>query len=459
MAKGVEKNQAIIDSMALNHTPVFLTSFTTILGFLGLNFSAVPNYHDLGNMTAIGVVVAYLLSVTTLPALVAVLPWKVKPRADHAAKKTDVFTGFVKRRASTIIVVTALGFITSLFVIPKMEAFDEPIKYFSEKMEFRQDTDYTVEHLTGVQTIQLALPATTGSVADPAYLADLDKLKAFIETQPEVVHVSVLSDTMKRLNKSMNGDDQAYYRLPQDQELAAQYLLLYELSLPRGLDLGNSVNLDKSASRISITLANPNTSQLIEITDNVFHWIDGNTQAIGKSVAGSPYLMFAHISKSNISNMLTGTLVTFLMITLSIMVALRSFGYGILGMVTNVLPSVMACGIWAVLVTKADMAVAIATTATIGIIVDFSVHFLSKYSKFRKTQSVEDSIHTTMTMVAPAILGTAVILAAGFSVLMLSQFRLNLVLGALSALTIVMATLAVFLVLPALLVKFDKKSS
>ena len=458
MAQGVEKTQAIIESMTLNHTPVFLTSLTTVIGFLGLNFSAVPAYHDLGNMTAIGVAFAYLFSVTTLPALMAVLPVKTKLKLANPTSKTDGFTRFVQERSTSILAVTGLALLGSLMLIPTMESYDDPIQYFSEKIEFRRDSDFTVEHLTGIDTIELALPSATGTVAEPAYLQDLDQLKDYIESYSEVVHVATLADTLKQLNKSMNADDPDFYRLPDNRELAAQYLLLYELSLPIGLDLSNTLNLEKSASRVIVTLANTNTARVIDISDEIRDWIHTNAISIEKPLMGSPYLMFAHISKTNIESMVTGTAITFLLITLAIMVALKSVGYGLLSVVSNVLPSIVAFGIWAVAAGQVDIAVAIAASATIGIIVDFSVHFLAKYSLFRKQRNTEAAIRQTIKMVAPPILSTAIILAGGFSILALSQFRLNLVLGALSALTIVLATLTVFLTLPALLNKLDRQS-
>ncbi len=63
-----------------------------------------------------------------------------------------------------------------------------------------------------------------------------------------------LSDVFQRLNKNMHGDDPDWYRLPQDRELAAQYLLLYEMSLPYGLDLNNQINVDKSATQVIVSI-------------------------------------------------------------------------------------------------------------------------------------------------------------------------------------------------------------
>ncbi len=460
MRRGLSRNDAIIESMKLNHTAIFLTSITTIVGFLGLNSSAVPNYHDLGNMTAIGVFFAYFFSITTLPALVAILPIKQKALTVQEDKispfKSQSMIHLVTKHASVILTITSVLTAASIFMLPKMESYDEPLKYFSQKIEFRRDSDFAIQNLTGIDTIEIALPSIKGSVAEPEYLAELDALKSMLEKQPDVVHVSTLADTMKKLNRSMNGDDDTFYRLPDERELASQYLLLYELSLPRGLDLNNTVNLSKSSSKVVVTFGDTNSKRIIEVVDITRNWIEKNSKNFAQPAIGSPSVMFAHISKSNIDSMIKGAAVTFMVITLSIMIALRSVKLGALSILSNVLPSLLAFGLWALVIAKADMAVAVAATVTIGIMVDFIVHFLVKYSIYRQDSTTQEAITKTMSMVSGPIISTALILISGFSILALSEFRLNWVLGALSALIILLATLFVFVVIPAVLTKFDR---
>ena len=91
----------------------------------------------------------------------------------------------------------------------------------------------------------------------------LDQYKTWLYKQPEVVHVNILSDIMKRLNKNLHGDDPDWYRLPDQRELAAQYLLLYEMSLPYGLDLNNQINVDKSGSRVTVSLHTVSNNEMI----------------------------------------------------------------------------------------------------------------------------------------------------------------------------------------------------
>ena len=145
--------------------------------------------------------------------------------------------------------------------IPTIQFNDQWTQYFDQRIEFRRETDQALEHF-GLYPIEYSVPARTpGGVSDPAYLRDLERLTEFLRSQPEVVHVYSLSDIMKRLNKNLHGDDDRYYRNPGDRNLAAQYLLLYELSLPYGLDLNDRINIDKSATRVTATLGDVDSIQ------------------------------------------------------------------------------------------------------------------------------------------------------------------------------------------------------
>ena len=121
--------------------------------------------------------------------------------------------------------------------------------------------------------------------------------------------MQTITDTFKRLNKNMHGDDPGYYRLPEERNLAAQYLLLYEMSLPYGLDLNNQIDIDKAATKIAVTMQTLSSNEVITFDNAAHAWLAENTPSI-EPYASSPTLMFAHLGKRNINSMLTGTLKT-----------------------------------------------------------------------------------------------------------------------------------------------------
>jgi len=151
-------------------------------------------------------------------------------------------------------------------------------------------------------------------------LADIKKFTDWMESQPEVIHVNSVTDTFTRLNKNMHGDDQAFYKLPDSRELAAQYLLLYEMSLPFGLDLNNQIDIDKKSTRISVTLETLSTKQILAFEDRVDQWMTQNIPDL-HTVGASPAVMFAHIGMKNIISMLTGTTIALVLISLILILA------------------------------------------------------------------------------------------------------------------------------------------
>jgi hypothetical protein len=142
-------------------------------------------------------------------------------------------------------------------------------------------------------------------------------------------------------------------------------------------------------------------------------------------------------------------------------VALRSIKYGLLSLIPNLVPIVLGYGLWAIFVGEAGFTIAIVGSVTLGIVVDDSVHFLTKYSlaKREKGFAVKAAIQYAFENVGSALVVTSVILVIGFSVLMFSEFKMNYILGALSALTIALALLIDFTLLPAVLSYSDTKKS
>ena len=255
MRGGRKQHPALIESLRVNMQPVFLTSLTTAIGFLSMNFSAVPPLNDLGNIAATGVVAAWLLSVTMLPAMVAILPLRVRLVADDTRTRMDDLADQVILRRRPLLWGGAAVALVLTALLPLNSLNDQFVNYFDTSTAFRQDSDFAMEHLGGLYQIDFSLGSgDSGGISEPAYLETIDRFAEWYRAQPGVVHVASLSDVFKRLNKNMHADDPAYYRLPEARDLAAQYLLLYEMSLPYGLDLNNQINVDKSAARLSVTL-------------------------------------------------------------------------------------------------------------------------------------------------------------------------------------------------------------
>ncbi len=288
---GSDKKDAMRESLRVNFMPVFLTSITTAIGFLSLNSSDSPPFGDLGNVAAMGVMIAFVLSITLLPALATILPVSVKPRESKTHKIMNSVAEWVIAKQKTLLIGGGLLALLLIALIPRNELNDVFVEYFDERIEFRTDTDFIVENLTGIYYVDYSIETKeSGNISEPQVLADIKKFVDWLETQPEVIHVNTVTDTFRRLNKNMHGDDESFYKLPDSRELAAQYLLLYEMSLPFGLDLNNQIDIDKRSTRISVTLETLSTKQILNFEERVDQWMVQNIPEL-RTVGASPSIM------------------------------------------------------------------------------------------------------------------------------------------------------------------------
>ncbi len=463
MRAGMAKGEAIIEAIRLNFMPVGVTSITTIIGFLALNFSDSPPFWHLGNITAVGIAAAWLFSITLLPALISILPYKEKQTTgdDRGERVMANIAEFVIGKPRRILL--GLGAATLLLVtfIPSIEFNDQWTQYFDQRVEFRRDTDKALQHL-GMYPIEYSVPAReSGGISEPEYLANLELLAEFLREQPEVVHVYSFSDIMKRLNKNLHGDDPSYYQTPNNRDEAAQFLLLYELSLPYGLDLNDRINIDKSATRITATLGDVDSIQTKRLLGATEAWMQDNLPGWMQSKPTSAQVMFTYIAERNVANMITGTIAAIAAIAVILMIALQSFRLGLLSLIPNGLPILATFGAWALIVGEVGFSVATVASISLGIIVDDTVHLLSKYVRARRERggTAADAIRYAFKSVGVAIVVNTVILSAGFLVLLTSSFKVNADMGLLTALAIVFALILDFLFLPALLLLIDRTQS
>ncbi|HCE4950155.1 TPA: MMPL family transporter [Vibrio parahaemolyticus] len=460
MKNGFTKVQSIERSIALNFVPILITSVTTAIGFFMMNMSDSPVLRDFGNLSALGVMVACFLSVTLLPALLKLLPIHVKMETSQDQKHVmDRLGDFVVSQRRALLPLSVVVIVVCASLIPLNKVNDESVEYFGQRNEFRQASDFMEERISGMTNISIAIKTNESQgIAAPDFLNTIGEFSSWLRDQPETDHVATLADVYKRLNKNMHGDDEAYYLLPQERELAAQYLLLYEMSLPYGLDLNNQINVDKSSIKMVLTVANLGSVELVDLENRIYQWFAEHAPQY-QVVASSPSLMFAHIGETNMASMLSTLPITLVLISALLIFALRSVRLGLISLMPNIAPAVIGFGLWALISGEINLGLSVVVTLTLGIVVDDAVHFLSKYQRARREgQTAEQAVRYAFHTVGRALWITTVVLVAGFSVLAMSSFRLNADMGQLSAIVIFIALVVDFLFLPTLLMLFDKKA-
>lgn len=469
MRGGLAKRDAISESLRINMQPVFLTTLTTAIGFLSLNFSDSPPIGDLGNICAMGTTAAFFYSVFLLPILLDLFP--MKSREGHGRDREFLLgiVDFVERHRQGVLASTVAIVAVSVFaiVVLKPDVNDKFVDFFSEDMDFRNASDFSMENLTGIYIVEFSIGAGESSgISEPAYLNRLDQFVDWIKAYPPyeatgegIAHVNTFAYVPKRLNVSMHGDDRSYYRIPDDRQLAAQYLLMYEMSLPEGQDLNNQINVDKSSTRVTVTLGDVSSRYMRSFGSDASAWLEANQPDYMHSQASGVTLIFSFLTERNVKSMIKGTLIAFLLISATLMISLRSVRMGLISLAPNMIPAVIVFGIWTIIYGEIGMYAAFVTATALGLIVDFTVHFLSKYLRARREKELppEGAVRYAMSTVGSALWVSAFVLIVGFSALMWSDFLINALMGLLTAMIIVVALITDFTFLPSLVLLFDRE--
>ena len=456
LRRGMDRKQAAIHSMQVNVWPVFLTSLTTAIGFLSLNFADMPPFRVMGNMVAFGALCAFVYSVTLLPAFLSVVPMRSPPVRAGRSDFFDRLGRFVVSHRVTLL--WSFGALTVVLIvgISRIELKENWLELLDDSYEFRRSTDFISENFTGVESYEYSLDSgREGGITDIGYLRQVDAFAQWYRAQPEVAHVFAITDIMKRLNKNLHGDDPDFHVLPSGSDLAAQYLLLYEFSLPVGRDLNNLIDVERSATRVTVVLRSLSTKEKIALDDRAQAWFRQNAPDLETGATGVAVVGASSIQR-NIEGMLLGTTVAMAIVSLLLLFVFRSVRLGLISLIPNFIPAAMAMGLWGYAVGEVGVAASVVTAIAFGIIVDDTIHFMTKYVGARKNGLLpSESVQSAFRSVGKALLVTTVVFGLGFMVFGASGMTTNQALGLLVGMTVIIALLADFLFLPPLLMALD----
>ncbi len=474
MRDGMARKEAIVQSMRINAWPVFLTSLTTAIGFLSLNASDAPPFQVMGNAVAFGILCAFTFSLVLLPALLFILPVRAAQSrkrgffgklVDSIFARLGMESGFFDRLADFVLArrrAMLVSFVALTVVvaagIPRIELGDNLTRFFDESFQIRLDSDFIGENLTGIDKLEYSLDSgSEDGITDPGYLRKVDAFAEWLRQQPNVSYVQALSDVMKRLNRNMHEDDPDYYRLPDNPELAAQYLLLYELSLPFGRDLNDRLDVSKSATRLSVNIENATSRDLRNFDSRTQAWLSENAPEFTQQATGLSAIV-AYMTEQNIDSMLVGTLIAMVLVSLILVWALKNIRIGILSLLPNIVPILLTFGLWGHFVGQIGLVSTVVLSIVFGIVVDDTIHFLSKYLRGRGNGlAPPEAVRYAFRTVGHALFTTTTVLGVGFMALFFSGFELTWVLGVLVTITLFCALATDFLLLPVLLLAIDRK--
>lgn len=451
---GCARNDAVLGALKSTALPVLITSVTTAIGFFSLIFSESPPFRHLGIITGVSAIIALLLSLTLLPALLLKTKVAARYRESWLSRLSMKILRFTLSHSNPVLIIGG-GTALLLSIYASQNTLDDRyVDYFDDSFVFKQDSTFLQENLTGIYSIEYSLESNArDGVGEPDYLNDVEAFANWLRSNSDVYHVESLADIIKRINQAMNGDDVAYYKVPEHS--AAQYLLLYEMSLPYGLDLRDRLTLDRSASRMTVVLRDLSTQQIKDFLARAEQWAELNLTHASVSKGTGKSVLFAHIGMRNIHAMLIGTIFALVLISCVLTLLLRSVKLGLLATIGNIFPALVSLGLWSLLVGTVGMAVAVIVAVTLGIVVDSTVHILWKYRQVvaQGNVSTEDALAQVFATSVPAILISGIVLSAGFLCLYFSGFQITSWMGLMTAVTIFVALLIDLILLPAIIIR------
>ncbi len=435
--------------------PCLFTSLTTAIGFGSFVISKIGPVRLQGIYTALGIMLAFTMTVTMLPAILSFLrPPRLEhregPRGDLVSHGLQMALRVVNRHPRVVFWVGVLVLLVSLAGMSMLKRESNAIEFFKKSSEVRTSLDFIEKNLTGIFSVEILLKGPPDSMKDPEVLHQVEKLREIIGARPVVTKTFHLNDLIKEMNRAMHEGDNRFYAVPSSSGEVAQYLLLYEIS--GGEELDTLVNIDYSQARISArseVMTAEKGKELISILDEVLEELfDGPVEASTTGIIPIWVQTDVYLLQSMIQSFCIAAFGIFLMMC----ILLRSVPMGLLSMIPNLLPIIVTMGAMGWTGIRLDTATIMITSVAIGIAVDDTIHFLARFQmELKACGDYDEAIRRTMMSVGRAIVFTSIILFWGFISLTLGHFKPTIYFGFLTGMTMMVALVGDVFLLPVLL--------
>lgn len=456
--RGMANIEALQTSLHKNFLPILLTSLTTAVGFASLGVSHVVPIKTLGVATANAALLAFALTVLFIPALLAVLNPKVKPLTDPEAAKADYgplalrYGAWIVRNAKPVLLIGVLLFLALGIGLGKVRVDSNTVRYFSEEVPFRQAVNFMQANLSGPMSYEIVVDSgAKDGIKAPQFLRTAERFcKEAKAEYSDIRHLSSLLDVVKKFNEVMDHNKS----VPDSQALVAQYLLLYSLSLPQGMEINDLMDVDQQRLRITGMVNIVDTSKDLEM----IRWIeDWWAQTPYRAKVEGQAAMFAYMQHDVTATLINSIALAIGAVSLMMLLIFRSWRMLPLFVAPNVLPIALVVGVMGWLSIDIDLGVAVSGAIIIGVAVDDTIHFLVKYREARRQgKSLEEAFAYVMHYAGSAIVFTTLILSAAFAIFAFSDFVPNGNFGIVTATALMIALALDLLMLPAMLSLLDK---
>ena len=451
---GLDHREAAHKTIVKNLQPTLLTSVSTAIGFFSFSSAKIVPIVYMGILAGVGTLVAWILTMTLLTPLMTRFTGKVKKDASVSHTEPHPmairYTRWLQKYNRAVVAIFAIATVTAIYLALQNEINSNPFKYFAKTVHTRIANEFAEDQIGGMQAIEIVINSgRNDGIKDPAFLTKVEQFQDWIDALPHVSKTIGIVDIIKQTNRSLNGDDQAFYKLPDNQELVAQELFLYTMSLPQGMDLNNRMTLKNDMIRLSaMSDLHDSRTMLLEIEK-----IEAKAEEIGldANVTGKMPL-YHNMNPYVVSAFTTSISMALVLVSLLMMFALRSFKLGMLSMIPNTVPLIFGGAFMTILGKPIDIGTVLVTSVCLGIAVDDTIHFLSNYNRWRRLGS--DKVHAiahVITHTGPALLVTTTVLVVAFATFAFASFVPNINFGIMTAIVLSTALFTDATLLPAVL--------
>ena len=449
--------------------PVFLAGITTMAGFASMATSRIIATREMGFVTAYGVGLSLLLSLSLIPAILLLLPLprkrKTNPVKNQKKRNASLFIETFQwlavqiiRKRKLIVITFSILTVIALIGITRLTYETNPINNFKSDNPIVKADHFLNEKFDGTTPMQIVVDSgKVNGIKNPEVLKHMDQLQNYLTTLPEVGAVQSIVSYVKTLNRAWNQGDQEYYNIPESQQVIDGLFFMYIMS---GGEVDQSVDFDYQRANMVAFLKSGSTKDLRKVNQSLNQYVSQNIPKDIEIRATGPSILTLTVGDLLVEGQIKNIITSILLVLIIISLAFRSLAQGVLGMLPLTIASLWNFGLMGWLKIPLDIGTVMISSIAIGIGVDYTVHFISRYqSELILVQGdFQKATIGTLNAVGKPVFYNALGVAAGFMVLAFSTFRGVNNTGYLTALIMATSSICALTFLPAFIMVFQPKA-
>lgn len=454
-----DKRRAILEGMRPIYRPMLLTSVTSAIGFSSLALADIPPVRIFGLFVAFGILAAWILSMTMVPALISLIDDRrlekglAKSGSDRSVldRVLGPIGRFAYSRYRTVLMLAVAALLIGVAGISRININDNPVKWFKEGHPMRV-ADTVMNRLFGGTYMSYLRVEGSDPEAfkDPEIVRYIDRLQAHLEDDPLVGKTSSVADIVKQINRVLHDNDKAYHTVPDSRSAVGQFLFLFQSSGDPD-DLDNFLTQDSRNANIWIQMKGGDNQQMTRVETELDAFLADNPPPDGVEIQWSGLTYINKVWQDlMVFGMLKAILGSFAVVFILMIIEFRSFRMGILSMIPLSVAIVLSYGLIGWFGKDYDMPIAVCSSLSLGLGIDFAIHFLQRYrTHYAKSMDAEETNRYMFREPGRAIARNAIVISLGFLPLMVSTLTPYVTVGVFFAILMTFSTIATLFILPA----------